>query len=317
MGLHGSNLYNYYVPSLPAAIVFAALFVVLTALHTWKIISTRQWFGIAIFVGGLFEIIALVTRAYTHSNTGQLVPYIIQYVLVLLAPILFTASVYMFLGRVIRVSGQAQLSLIRINWITKIFVVGDILCFLVQAFGGVSLANLANSNDSDVGTKTNRAKDVILAGLALQVIFFLIFSLCAVVFHVRVSKPGIRESIDPSLRLNTLLVSIYITAFLITGRNIYRLVEYKSGTGGYLQEHEWPTYGLDVGFMTIFMIITFFWYYADTKARLAGKYGCLNPEEKLWSDSFQNEFPLDQGYGNTRKEAAENNFDPRRPWARV
>ncbi|KAJ5088900.1 hypothetical protein N7456_012516 [Penicillium angulare] len=335
MGLHGSNLYNYYVPSLPAAIVFAALFVILTALHTWKIISTRQWFGIAIFVGGLYkwykitpltiiieqtvEIIALVTRAYTHSNTGQLVPYIIQYVLVLLAPILFTASVYMFLGRLIRVSGQAQLSLIRINWITKIFVVGDILCFLIQAFGGVSLANLANSNDSDVGKKTDRAKDVILAGLALQVIFFLIFSLCAVVFHVRVSKPGIRESIDPSLRINTLLVSIYITAFLITGRNVYRLVEYKSGTGGYLQEHEWPTYGLDIGFMTIFMIITFFWYYADTKARLAGKYGCLNPEEKLWSDSFQNDtFPLDQGYGNSRKqEAVENNFDPRRPWARV
>lgn len=227
----------------------------------------------------------------------------------------------MFLGRLIRVSGQPKLSLIRINWITKIFVVGDILCFLVQAFGGVSLAHLANSNDSDASKKINQSKDVILAGLALQVIFFLIFSACALVFHVRVAKPGVRESVDPSLHLNMMLISIYVTAFLITGRNVYRLVEYKSGTGGYLQEHEWPTYGLDVGFMTLFMIITFFWYYADTKARLAGKYGCLNPEEKLWSDSFQNDaFPLDQGYGNPRKpgaQAYDNNFDPRRPWARV
>ena len=229
----------------------------------------------------------------------------------------------MFLGRLIRVSGKPKLSLIRINWITKIFVVADVLCFLVQAFGGVSLARLADSNDSDASKKINQAKDVILGGLALQVIFFLIFALCALVFHVRISKSGIRESVDPSLHLDLNLVSIYAAAFLITGRNVYRLIEYKSGTGGYLQEHEWPTYGLDIGFMTLFMIISFFWYFADTKARLDGKYGCLDPEEKLWSDNFQNDaFPLDQGYGNPRNRAYDNrafvnNFDDRRPWARV
>lgn len=259
----------------------------------------------------IVEIVGLAARAVSHDHLSTLGPYILQYVLVLLAPILYTASVYMFLGRMISVSGHPKLSLIRINWITKIFVVGDILCFLIQAFGGVSLANLANSHDKDIVHKVDVAKNVILAGLALQVIFFLIFALCAVVFHVRISKPGIAESVDPTLRLNIMMISIYVTSFLITGRNIYRLVEYKSGNGGYLQEHEWPTYGLDVGLMAIFMIITFFWYFADTKARTrtTGKYNRVH-EEGVWSGNVnEDSYPLTQsnpyesGYGNPQNTA--------------
>ncbi|KAJ5098130.1 hypothetical protein N7532_005131 [Penicillium argentinense] len=303
------NLYSYYVPNKIVAIVFAAIFIVLTALHMWRIIATRQWFGIAIIIGGLFEIVGLAARAYGHSHLNQLGPFIVQYVLVLLAPILYTAAVYMFLGRLIRVSGHPKLSFIRINWITKIFVVGDILCFLVQAFGGVSLANLANSKASDTAHKVDIAKNVILAGLALQVIFFLIFTLCSVIFHVRVSKRGIAETVDPTLHINIMLLSIYVTAFLITGRNVYRLVEYKSGTSGYLQEHEWPTYGLDVGLMALFMVITFFWYLADTKARVHGaatgngKYGRVydKDHEGAWSGNVHDDqFPLAQA--NTNEE---------------
>lgn len=47
------NLYNYYKPNKIVAIVFAAFFLAASALHTWKIVSTRQWFGIAIVIGGM------------------------------------------------------------------------------------------------------------------------------------------------------------------------------------------------------------------------------------------------------------------------
>lgn len=231
-----------------------------------------------------------------------------QMVLILLAPILYAAAVYMFLGRLIVVSGHPKLSLIRVNWETKIFVIGDILCFLVQAFGGVSLANLANSKDSDTAHKVDVAKNVILAGLALQVIFFLIFCLSAVVFHVRVSKPHHAKTVDPTLHIQMMLFSIYVTGVLITGRNIFRLIEYKSGNGGYLQEKEWPQYGLDVGLMAIFMIVTFFWYSADTKRRAnhSGKYGRLTHEDNTtWSGNVNDDsFPLthpnayETGYGS-------------------
>jgi hypothetical protein len=55
--------------------------------------------------------------------------------------ILFAASIYMFLGRIAIATGSASLSVIRPTRVTKIFVCGDILCFLVQAMGGATLAN--------------------------------------------------------------------------------------------------------------------------------------------------------------------------------
>lgn len=62
-------------------------------------------------------------------------PYVMQSTLLLIAPALFAASIYMELGRIIYlVKGQA-LSLIRVSWMTKIFVGGDVLSFLMQSSG--------------------------------------------------------------------------------------------------------------------------------------------------------------------------------------
>jgi hypothetical protein len=41
-----------YVPNLPAAIIFAGLFAILTAAHTWKMFRTKMWFCIPFVIGG-------------------------------------------------------------------------------------------------------------------------------------------------------------------------------------------------------------------------------------------------------------------------
>ncbi|KAJ5413703.1 hypothetical protein N7509_000330 [Penicillium cosmopolitanum] len=254
MATSSTNVYGAYVPSRAAAIIVAIIFVILTALQLWRIVASRRWFGLAIVTGCLFEIVGLAARAYSHNHLAQTKPYIIQILLILLAPILFTASIYMFLGRLIKASGHQGLSFIRINWLTKIFVLGDIFCFLVQAAGAGSLVN------ADTSTSIDSAQNIILGGLALQVLFFCVFALCAIVFHVRTRAPHIRRSIDPRLHLNAMLFTLYFCSILVTVRNIYRLIEYKSGTTGYLQEHEWPTYGLDVALMAIIAAVTISWY---------------------------------------------------------
>jgi hypothetical protein len=58
---------------------------------------------------------------------------------IILAPIFFAASVYMMLGRIILVSGGREKSLISPRWLTKIFVLGDIVAFLIQAYGKIRL----------------------------------------------------------------------------------------------------------------------------------------------------------------------------------
>jgi hypothetical protein len=62
-------------------------------------------------------------------------PYIIQSLLLLLAPTLFAASIYMVLGRIIRLTDGEEHSLIRANFLTKVFVAGDVLSFLNQSGG--------------------------------------------------------------------------------------------------------------------------------------------------------------------------------------
>ena len=58
-----------------------------------------------------------------------------QSLLLLVAPALFAASIYMVLGRIILLTDGEKNSLIRQKWLTKIFVAGDVLSFLVQSGG--------------------------------------------------------------------------------------------------------------------------------------------------------------------------------------
>jgi len=43
----------HYIPSLPAAILFAVLFALVTVAHGWKMISTRMWFCAPFVIGGI------------------------------------------------------------------------------------------------------------------------------------------------------------------------------------------------------------------------------------------------------------------------
>ncbi|CEI67613.1 hypothetical protein FVEN_g5700 [Fusarium venenatum] len=259
MASSDENLYKWYEPSKAAAIAICALFTILTLAQTWRVFRTRHWFGLTIIIGGIFEVVGLAARAYSRDHLSDLGPYIIQILLVLLAPILFVASIYMFLGRLIHASGYPSLSLIPARWLSKIFVLGDIICFLVQGVGGGKLVDPKSIEEAKAG------KNIVLAGLGLQVVIFLVFVLCAVVFHYRMASKGLFKAANPKLRLIPMMATLYICSVLVMVRNIYRLIEYEEGEDGYLQYHEWPTYALDVIFMTIIMVLTLGWYSADLK----------------------------------------------------
>lgn len=66
------NLYEYYKPNKIVAIVFAAIFLATSVIHTWKIFTTRQWFGIAILLGGLCMCpIHVFSQAFGKSLTDM------------------------------------------------------------------------------------------------------------------------------------------------------------------------------------------------------------------------------------------------------
>lgn len=89
--------------------------------------------------GFTVEAVGYVGRAMSAQEAPDFTknPYIIQSILLLLGPALYAASIYMILGRIIVLLDAQKLSLIRPNWLTKVFVAGDVLSFFAQSGGGL------------------------------------------------------------------------------------------------------------------------------------------------------------------------------------
>ncbi|KAK5252479.1 hypothetical protein LTS06_002886 [Exophiala xenobiotica] len=152
----------------------------------------------------------------------------------------------MTLGRLMRATGCSHLSPIRVNWLTKIFVLGDVLCFFVQAIGASILSN-AKSDDKD---KENLGKDVALAGLILQVIIFFFFMFIAVKWHWRMRRRvSSSKNSKPlsGMRWETGLWVLYTVSAIISVRNVARVVEFAGGSKGYFFTHEWTLWYLILG----------------------------------------------------------------------
>ncbi|OBT61162.1 hypothetical protein VE03_09447 [Pseudogymnoascus sp. 23342-1-I1] len=241
----------HYLPSTPAAAIFAILFAVATAAHFWRLIKTRAWFCLAFTLGTLFEVIGFAARAAAHDRTDALMPYIIQNLFILLPPALFAASIYMTLGRIINAVNGGHLSVIRPNWLTKIFVGGDVFSFMVQGGGGGMMAG-GNPDRVKLG------ENMILGGLGIQLIMFGLFWLTAVLFHLKIRKNPTTESYTIDARWEQYLAMLYMVSALIMIRSIFRVAEYVMGSDGYLLENEWTLYVFDATLM-VFVTALFYW----------------------------------------------------------
>ncbi|OKL56637.1 hypothetical protein UA08_08077 [Talaromyces atroroseus] len=244
----------YYVPSLVPAIIGTVIFSILTALHMWRLLRARTWFCIPFTIGGCFEVCGYAGTCASHSNTASMAAYAVAGDGTLLAPALFAASIYMTLGRIMSSVKGEKYSVIPIQWLTKLFVLGDILSFVVQ---GSSLGLTITGHDS-WGTV------VVELGLVIQVASFGVFLITAVVFHWRLLK----SSSCPSLENETWqdnawlahLKVLYCISGLIMLRSIFRVILYAGGRKGYTLTHEWLMYVFDFLPMAIVMVVFFFGY---------------------------------------------------------
>ncbi|KAL0930478.1 rta1 domain-containing protein [Colletotrichum truncatum] len=273
-----------YVPSLPAGIVFSVIFGLATAAHAFKLIRNRTWFCIPFVTGGIckfvqspqphvigglhekVEVIGYAARAAAHYNTGILIPYVLQSILLLIAPILFAASLYMTLSRIIRAVDGKSCSIVPPRWLTRIFVFGDIFSFVIQS-SGAGLRVQAGSGKSNIDPKMG--SKIIVGGLVFQIIIFAFYIATAVSFHVKFGRLAVSDGMQVPWKQS--LYMLYTTSALIMARNIYRVVEYAMGNDGYLLNHEWPVYVFDAGLMTLTMA-AFFWRYPSS-AKLSNESG--------------------------------------------
>ncbi|PLB49973.1 RTA1 like protein [Aspergillus steynii IBT 23096] len=239
-----------YVPSLPAAVIFIVLFALGTAAHSWRIFKYRNRFCIAFLIGCIFEFIGYCARAACHNSTGKIMPFSIQNVFILLGPALFAASIYMTLSRIIYSIRGEPLALVHPRWLTKIFVAGDILSFIVQG----SAAGLMVT-----GSHGQMGEYIVIAGLLIQVVMFGLFGVTAMLFQMRLRQQPTTES-TASSEWKGHLRTLYIVSVLIMIRSIFRVVEYAMGQSGYLLQHEWTMFVFDSLLMFGVVVVFYIWY---------------------------------------------------------
>ncbi|KAJ5175340.1 uncharacterized protein N7482_001217, partial [Penicillium canariense] len=269
--------FYYYAPSTAAAVIFTVLFGLSSLVHLYQLVRTRTWFMIPFFIGVNLETVGYVGRLLSSFESPDFTqgPYIMQSALILIAPAFLAASIYMTLGRIIFMLDAENSSIIKLRWLTKIFVAGDVLSFLMQASGAGIMVQ--NSNPS-IG------EHIIIGGLFVQIIFFGLFSISAVVFQTRVNKKPTSRSIELKGLWTRHMIALYTTSVLILVRSVIRVAEYLQGYDGYLMRNEVFIYVFDALLMFITALVLQYQHPSEINC-LLGR-GDKYSEKIVWTRKF-------------------------------
>ncbi|KAK7409237.1 hypothetical protein QQX98_008613 [Neonectria punicea] len=237
-----------YSPAQPPAFAFVALFALAAAIHFVLMFPYRAAFPIPIIIGSGMEATAYWFRTRSHDNERQILPFVIQNLLLLSAPPFLAATIYMSLGRIARALKAEELSLISTRWMTKLFVLVDVICLVTQMAGAI----MSGSEDLN---EASQGKTIILAGLALQVGAFSFFIICTLTMQTRMRASPKVSALTGEIPYRRYLVGLYITSGLFLVRNVVRIVEYNQGSDGTLLSSEIWLYAFDSCFMLAIVVI--------------------------------------------------------------
>lgn len=165
----------------------------------------------------------------------------------------------MILGRLIRTLRADELSLIPINWVSRVFVTSDVISFTLQAGGG-GIQSGGTLELFHLGEK------LIIAGLFVQIFMFGFFLITAILFQYRFTHSSLKGT-NAAVNWKQHLVVLYTVSALILIRSIFRVIEYLQGNGGYLISHEIFLYMFDAVLMAAVMLVFLIWYIDDIQRR--------------------------------------------------
>lgn len=229
------------------------------------------------------EVVGYIARCISTQNVDEKSVYVLQFALIILAPVLMAACCYVLFSRILFLVVPHEARTFKLCWvpprfITPLFVGFDVVALLLQLIGAVMLSSVS-SGETSASEKLNRGKYFAQAGVIIQLIAFGLFSVAAVRFNFtskrflksiseRYESAGeklyiidgiVKKKHWPALlrtvNFTTLLILVcrsnlearYRRLTLVTGqvRSIYRLVEFTEGTTGYINSHEWTMYVFD------------------------------------------------------------------------
>ena len=232
-------------PSLTLCIVALVLFGLSALIQSYQTIKYRQKFFIFFVLGAFFQVVGYTGRIGCVYDLNSIDFYVVQSLFVLLAPIFYAVSIYSLLGKIVQFVGAEDKSPVKPTRITCIFVIGDIVSFIMQSTGGGMMVQ--------GGENAQTGSEIILIGLIIQLVFFFIFIFLTILFHIRANK--LKELNESKGNWKMLLKILEVSCMLILIRSVYRVVEYAQGFDGYLITHEVYQYSLDALMMLLVQLL--------------------------------------------------------------
>ncbi|KAK7431608.1 hypothetical protein QQZ08_001826 [Neonectria magnoliae] len=196
------KLYRY-TPSPGAAVIAVVVIAILTGFHTWRMVRARNWYFMAFTIWGVFQTLGYCGRIWSHYDTTAIGEYVIQAILILIAPTLYAAPIYMILGRLIRGLRAKRLFLIPVQWLS--------------GGGGIQSGTLELFQ---LGEK------IIIARLWVQIVIFGLFVVTAVLFHYKLSRNLATTAASGEITWHRNLHVLYGASFLVLVRGIFQVIEY-------------------------------------------------------------------------------------------
>ncbi|OAA50493.1 parasitic phase-specific protein PSP-1 [Metarhizium rileyi] len=239
-----ASVYQYR-PSLPANIVFLALFALAISVHVVLGIRWRSWGFMAFMVlGCLVEIVGYTARILLYKNPFGFLAFLIQIIFITTGPVFYTAAVYVTLSKTINHLAP-RLSRFHPKLFYWVFIPADLVCLALQAAGGALSTQSNGSSDTGV--------NITMAGLVLQVVVIFIFTLAFADYMVRYTRDSGTEVLVPRVRL--FLSFLGLAVVLILGRSIYRAYELSKG---YRNSDLITDEGLFIGLEGVLIVIAAF-----------------------------------------------------------
>ncbi|KIX93629.1 uncharacterized protein Z520_10535 [Fonsecaea multimorphosa CBS 102226] len=243
-----------YVPSFAAAVVFLVLFGIAMITNLGQMFWHRSWFWWSMNFAVAMEFVGYLTRAISIKNLDGRSVFIVQTVMILVAPAVMAAACYQAFGRVVLWVVPPRFQSARHLWvparrITPVFVGCDVFSFFIQVIGGAMVAG------ANTIAHANTGKNVVLVGLGLQLASFGFFVLASLRLNILL-RTTLRDVALPKERnWQLFLTVINVANILILIRTLLRFIEFALGTKNYLIDHEWFFYAFDSALMFLVVVL--------------------------------------------------------------
>ncbi|CAO1631707.1 unnamed protein product [Jaminaea pallidilutea] len=248
-GETGINIFGY-VPSRELALSALVLFALYAVGNSiWAVTlgkRTRVYHSLIVF-GCAMEIVGYAFRLRASSNPFLLISFVLQYFMIVVAPVFFTAAIYLSLSVLGTTSTQSHkldtphshLTTLRLpcnvrpSAVLGFFVTADVLTTLLQVIGA-ALVGVGYSRQADNRTPPLTPQDankILIAGLAVQTAYFAIFCLGFSVFAVQAWRSA-------AGRVKAVLGSILCASVLLLTRIVFRLAEAAAGSDSTVSQNQ-------------------------------------------------------------------------------